>query len=71
MTILNGQFDGKRIVLDDPVPDSVAPQTPVRVIIEDASGAAKSTLDRIAELAVEDPALPRDFSERRARCGTT
>ncbi|MCC6359770.1 MAG: hypothetical protein IT450_13580 [Phycisphaerales bacterium] len=68
MTVLNGHFDGQRIVLDDPVPSTVRPQTPVRVLIEDepvdGGDATRSVLDAIADLAVDDPNLPTDFSEQ-------
>jgi hypothetical protein len=61
MTIVRGHFDGKVIVLDEPIPSEIAPNTPVRILIDEASGT--NALDRIAELA--GPAdLPPDFSEQ-------
>ena len=61
MTIVNGHYDGKRVVLDEPVPAEVAPDTPVRVVFENAS--AESVLDRIAKLAGPSD-LPPDYSQQ-------
>lgn len=61
MTTLNGHFDGKRVVLDEPIPPFVLPDTPVRVVFEGDS--AESVLDRIAKLAGPSD-LPPDYSQQ-------
>jgi len=61
MTIINGHYDGKRVVLDDPVPADILPQTPVKVTFE--GGRRETVLDRIAKLAGTDD-LPADYSEQ-------
>jgi hypothetical protein len=63
MTVLNAHFDGKNIVLDDPMPQTVAINAKVRVIVEEP-GKPRS-LQEIAEMAV-DSDLPRDFSTQHA-----
>ncbi len=64
MTI-NGRFDGQRVVLDEPVPTDIPPNTRVRVLFEtngaEKSGDAGAVLDSIARLAVDDD-LPADFA---------
>lgn len=62
MTIVSGHYDGKRVVLDEPVPADIVAHTPVRVALEPAS--AKHVLARIAELAVSTDDLPPDYSEQ-------
>jgi len=61
MTIINGHFDGRRVVLDEPVPTDIPPDTPVRVHFEDDS--TEGVLDRIAKLAGPSH-LPPDFSQQ-------
>ena len=61
MTIINGHYDGQRVVLDEPVPADMAADTPVRVVFENNS--ADSVLDRIAKLAGPSD-LPRDYSQQ-------
>lgn len=61
MTTLKGHFDGKQIILDEPVPPDLAPNTPVKILIETEQ---KSLFDRILDLAVTDDGLPPDFSEQ-------
>jgi hypothetical protein len=64
--ILNGRYDGRGIVLDQPVPPGIAPDTPVKVRFEE--NPMRNVLDRIAELA--GPAdLPPDFSKTYKRQG--
>jgi len=73
MTVLNAHFDGKRIVLDEPMPVAVPPNTQVRVIVVAAEGQGSPTddsarpqsLQEIANLAT-DADLPRDFSTQHA-----
>lgn len=65
MTILKGHFDGKQIVLDDPVPSTVPANTKVRVIVEEPGAASPRSLQEIAGMAV-DADLPRDFSTQHA-----
>lgn len=62
MTIVNGHYDGKRVVLDEPVPAEIRADTPVKVVFEPESG--KHVLARIAELAVSTDDLPPDYSEQ-------
>jgi len=61
MTVLNAHFDGKQIVLDDPMPPAVPANTKVRVIVEESGSSKPRSLQQIAEMAV-DAELPRDFS---------
>jgi len=61
MTVINGHFDGKRVVLDDPVPTDIPTGTPVRVVFEDHS--PENVLDRIAKLAGPSD-LPPDYSQQ-------
>jgi hypothetical protein len=61
MMTLNGHYDGKRVVLDDPVPADMPADTPVRVVFENNSG--DGVLDRIAQLAGPSD-LPRDYSQQ-------
>ena len=60
MTVLNAHFDGKHVVLDEPMPQGVPPNARVRVLIED-EGPKPASLERIARMAVRGK-LPRDFS---------
>jgi len=65
MTVLNAHFDGKQIVLDDPMPAEVPPNAKVRVIVEAPEPAKPRCLQEIADMAV-DAHLPRDFSTQHA-----
>ena len=40
MVVLNGRYDGRRVVLDSPVPQRVRPNTRVRVIFDDGKSSA-------------------------------
>jgi|WetSurMetagenome_2_1015567.scaffolds.fasta_scaffold741057_2 hypothetical protein len=60
MTVLKAHFDGRHVVLDEPTPRGLAPNAPVRVLIED-EGPKPGSLTKIARLAVRGK-LPRDFS---------
>jgi hypothetical protein len=61
MVVLNGRFDGSRVVLDGPVPDGIAANTPVRVIFDDA--ARSESLAKAAKLA-KPGGMPADFAEQ-------
>lgn len=61
MTTINGHYDGKRVVLDEPVPADIPPANPVRVSFGD--GQARDVLAELAKLA-RPGGLPRDFSEQ-------
>lgn len=61
MTIVNGHFDGERVILDEPVPASIPSNTPVQVIFDGA--ATGDGLAKIADLAVEAE-LPADYSQQ-------
>lgn len=65
MTVLNAHFDGKQIVLDEPMPATVPANTKVRIIVEEADSAKPRSLQEIAAMAV-DADLPRDFSTQHA-----
>ena len=62
MTILNAHYDGKQVVLDDPIPADLQPNTRVQVIIE--APAKPRSLARIAAMATETD-LPRVRRSRR------
>ena len=62
MTIVNGHYDGKRVVLDEPIPADIPADTPVKILFE--PDAAKHVLARIAELAVSTDELPPDYAEQ-------
>jgi hypothetical protein len=62
MTMINGHYDGKRVVLDEPVPPFIPPDTPVRVVFED--GEARAVLGEIAKPAVPSDDLPPDCAEQ-------
>ncbi len=57
--VVKGHFDGKRVVLDEPVPGGIPADTPVTVVFQAADG--QSVLDKIANLA-RSGGLPRDFA---------
>ncbi len=65
MTVLNAHFDGKQIVLDEPMPEAIPVNAKVRVIVDDAGTSAPRSLQEIAEMAV-DADLPGDFSTQHA-----
>ena len=65
MTVLNGHFDGRRIVLDEPMPEGVSPNARVRVLVE-GEGPKPTSLEKIAKRAVRGK-LPRDFSMQHKR----
>ncbi|MCC7387662.1 MAG: hypothetical protein IT431_02735 [Phycisphaerales bacterium] len=60
--MLKGHFDGDKIVLDEPMPAGVAPNTPVRIVI--GNGQQASLFDRLLDLAVDDDGLPADYAEQ-------
>ena len=64
MTPLKGPFDGKQIVLDEPVPPGLPANTPVTVILGRPADQEETVLDKIAKLAVKNDDLPPDFSEQ-------
>jgi hypothetical protein len=59
--VVKGHFDGRRVVLDEPVPADIPADTPVRVMFEGDGGA--HVLARIARLA-RPGGLPAGFSEQ-------
>lgn len=61
MTVINGHYDGKKVVLDEPVPAEIPADTPVRVVFE--KNGKEGVFDRIAKLAGPDD-LPADYSEQ-------
>ena len=60
MTIVNGYDDGKRVVLDEPVPERISTPTPVKVVFEEDAG---GLLDDLARL-VGPSDLPPDYSQQ-------
>ncbi len=62
MTILQGHYDGERIVLDEPVPAQIVVGARAKIYIE--QDGVESVLDRIEKLAGPAPELPPDFSEQ-------
>jgi len=62
MTILNGHYDGQRVVLDEPVPAGISPDTPVRVTFDERD--ARAVLAEIARFAVASDDLPPDYAEQ-------
>ncbi|MCG3130834.1 MAG: hypothetical protein FLDDKLPJ_01607 [Phycisphaerae bacterium] len=63
MTVINGHFDGRNVVLDEPVPPGIPPLTPVKVMFEPVGG-AQNIVAELAELAVSTDELPEDYSEQ-------
>jgi hypothetical protein len=59
MTVLSAHFDGKQVVLDEPMPADVPANCPLRVVVERTD--ESSVLDKIAALA-KPMDLPADFS---------
>jgi hypothetical protein len=57
--VVKGHFDGRRIVLDEPVPPDVPADTPVTVVFQ--PNGEEHVLARIARLA-HPGGLPPDFS---------
>jgi len=66
MTVLNAHFDGKQIVLDEPMPAEVPPNAKVRVIVEETGPTKPRCLQEIADMAV-DADVPPDYSTEHAR----
>jgi len=59
--VVQGHFDGQRIILDEPAPPGIPPNAPVVVSFGD--GELRDLLDEIAALAVDDDLLT-DYSEQ-------
>ncbi len=57
--VVKGHFDGKQVVLDEPVPQDTPADTPVTVVFEGLDGIA--SLRAIEDLAC-DADLPPDFA---------
>lgn len=62
MDVLNGHYDGRQVVIDEPVPDDIAPDTPVKIVFE--RNRNETALDRLARLAGPGHGLPRDYAEQ-------
>jgi len=61
MTIINGHFNGTEIILNEPVPQGIKPDTPVRVLFQDSD--AEFELDRNSG-TVDAPAVrDQEFNE--------
>ncbi len=61
MTIVNGHYDGKRVVLDEPVPTDIPADTLVQIVFDGAD--AKGALEEIARLA-RPGGKPPDYSQQ-------
>lgn len=63
MHVLNGHFEGRKLVLDDPVPDDLPEnaKVTVTVAVEGDVPPQPRCLDEIAKMA-RPLGLPRDFS---------
>ena len=61
MKMLNAHFDGKQVVLDEPMPDGVSADTKLRVLVD--IGNRPQSLLKIAAMAI-DADLPRDYAEQ-------
>ena len=61
MHVLNGHLEGRRLVLDDPMPDDVPDNAKVTITVDAGSLPKPRSLERIAKMAVSGQ-LPRDFS---------
>jgi hypothetical protein len=61
MVVMNGRFDGSKVVLDEPVPNDIPANTSVRVIFEDVPRA--ESLAKVAKLA-KPGGMPPDFAEQ-------
>lgn len=65
MHVLNGHFEGRKLVLDDPVPDDLPANAKARITVEESAepqGPSKA-LAAIAKMAIDAPDLPTDYSE--------
>lgn len=61
MTVINGHYDGQRVVLDEPVPAGIASPTPVKVVFGEVEG--QGVLAEIERLA-RPGGKPPDFSQQ-------
>ena len=61
MTMLNAHFDGKQVVLDEPMPNGIPADTRLRVLVE--TGSRPQSLLKIAARAT-DADLPHDYAEQ-------
>ena len=59
MTILNAHYDGKQIVLDEPMPPDVPENCPVQVVV--GRKEEPCALDALIANAI-DAGLPNDYS---------
>ena len=59
MTMLNAHYDGKQVVLDEPMPGGIPANARLQVIY--TPPADSSALDQIAAMAI-DTGLPADYS---------
>ncbi len=66
MTPIRGHYDGKQVVLDEPMPVGIAPNAPVTIVLPNGTatnGAAADAFDTIAA-AARSMGLPPDFAAR-------
>ena len=61
MVILAAHFDGKQVIIDDPLPPGIPVNTPLRVTVTEAEQNASGALADIAALA-RPLGKPRDFA---------
>ncbi len=58
MTVLNAHFDGRQVVLDDPMPSNIPPNTQVKVLVEEPT---EDELDDVIK-AARPGGMPPDFA---------
>jgi len=61
MVVLAAHFDGKQVIIDDPLPPDIPVNTPLRVTVATVEQDASETLAAIAALA-RPLGKPRDFA---------
>lgn len=66
MTVVNAHFDGKQVVLDEPMPTGVPANAKLRVIVQESGPVKPRSLEQIAAMAVHGK-LPRDFALNHRR----
>lgn len=57
--VLKGHFDGEKILLDEPPPEGLTPNTPVEIRVVDTS--EEDVFDRIERMAMEG-GFPPDYA---------
>jgi hypothetical protein len=68
---LKAHFDGKQIVLDEPLPPGLAPNTPITITIGNGQANDAEEFDALAEIArmAQPLGLPPDFAAQHEHYG--